>query len=49
LEQACVRIDAELRERYAELDEIFIQPVPRSDRAVRERVQARYGRPLADE
>jgi cation diffusion facilitator family transporter len=49
LERACVRIDAELRERYSELDEIFIQPAPRSDRAVRERVQARYGRSLADE
>jgi cation diffusion facilitator family transporter len=49
LERACVRIDAELREEFAELDEIFIQPASRADSSVRERVQARYGRVLADE
>jgi cation diffusion facilitator family transporter len=48
LEQACVRIDAELREQFPDLDEIFIQPVPRSDPALRERVLHRYGRVLAD-
>ena len=33
----------------ADLDEIFIQPAPGSDASVRERVRARYGRPMADE
>jgi cation diffusion facilitator family transporter len=49
LERACVRIDAELRAEFPELDEIFIQPAPRGDPVVRERVRARYGRALADE
>jgi len=49
LEQACVRIDAELREEFASLDEIFLQPVPRTDATSRERVLNRYGRVLADE
>jgi cation diffusion facilitator family transporter len=49
LEQACVRIDAELREEFPELDEIFIQPASRADETVRERVRDRYGRALADE
>jgi cation diffusion facilitator family transporter len=49
LERACVRIDTELSERFSALDEIFIQPVPRSDPSVRERVLHRYGRVLADE
>jgi len=48
LEQACVRIDGELRERFPDLDEVFIQPVPRSDPDLRERVLRRYGRVLAD-
>lgn len=49
LEQACVRIDDELRTEYPELDEIFIQPASRDDTKMRERVRARYGRVLADE
>ncbi|PZS29283.1 MAG: cation transporter [Pseudonocardiales bacterium] len=49
LELACVRIDAALREEFAELDEIFIQPASRSDSTVRERVRQRYGRALAEE
>lgn len=49
VEAACVRIDADLRERFAELDEIFIEPVPRSDVALRTKVLGRYGRVLADE
>ena len=48
LESACVRIDADLRAEFADLDEIFIQPVPRSDPELRERVLRRYGRVLAD-
>jgi cation diffusion facilitator family transporter len=49
LERACVRIDAQLRAEFPELDEIFIQPAPRGDPEVRERVRARYGRALAEE
>jgi cation diffusion facilitator family transporter len=48
LEKACVRIDAELREEFEDLDEIFIQPVPRSDRELRDRVLRRYGHVIAD-
>jgi cation diffusion facilitator family transporter len=48
LEEACVRIDGLLRDRYTGLDEIFIQPVPREDPELRSRVLRRYGRTLAD-
>jgi cation diffusion facilitator family transporter len=44
LERAFVRIDTELRDEFTDLDEIFVQPVPRSDPELRERVLARYGR-----
>jgi cation diffusion facilitator family transporter len=43
LELACVRMSGELRERFRELDEIFLEPVPRSDPELRARVLARYG------
>ncbi|HEY9414497.1 MAG TPA: cation diffusion facilitator family transporter [Pseudonocardia sp.] len=43
LERACLRIDVELRELYPDLDEIFLEPVPRTDPDLRERVRARYG------
>lgn len=43
LERACVRIDGELRAEFPDLDEIFLEPVPRNDQAMRERVLARYG------
>jgi cation diffusion facilitator family transporter len=43
LERACVRIDGELRREYIELDEIFLEPVPRSDPSLRARVVNRYG------
>jgi len=49
LELACIRIDADLRAEFPSLDEIFLQPVPRSDALLRERVLSRYGRVLADE
>jgi len=49
LEQACMRIDADLRAEFPALHEIFIQPVPRSDAGLRNRVLQRYGRVLADE
>ena len=43
LELACVRMAGELRERFTDLDEIFLEPVPRSDPELRARVMARYG------
>lgn len=43
LERACVEIDAELRQRFPDLDEIFLEPVPRSDPGMRARVLERYG------
>jgi cation diffusion facilitator family transporter len=49
LEAACSRLDEELRADFAELDEIFIQPVSRADRRIQARVRGRYGRLLADE
>jgi hypothetical protein len=44
LEFACVRLAGELAERFPDLDEIFLEPVPRSDPNLRARVLARYGR-----
>ena len=49
IEKACVRLDVELREKWPSLDEIFIQPASREDKAMRRRVQQRYGEALADE
>jgi cation diffusion facilitator family transporter len=49
LEEACMRIDEDLRARFEELDEIFIQPVSRDDPRIQDRVRARYGRVLSDE
>ncbi|HEY2043083.1 MAG TPA: cation diffusion facilitator family transporter [Jatrophihabitans sp.] len=49
LEQACVRIDDQLRKEFDELQEIFLEPVPRSDPRLRARVLARYGRVIAEE
>ncbi|RKT51669.1 cation diffusion facilitator family transporter [Saccharothrix australiensis] len=43
LERACVRIDADLRTRWPDLDEVFLEPVPRTDPELRSRVLARYG------
>lgn len=43
LEHACVRIAGELTERFGDLDEIFLEPVPRTDPNLRARVLARYG------
>jgi cation diffusion facilitator family transporter len=48
LERAFVRIDADLRAEYGDLDEVFLQPVPRNDPELRQRVMSRYGRLLAD-
>jgi cation diffusion facilitator family transporter len=43
LENASVRISAELRASFSDLDEIFLEPVPRSDPDLRRRVLERYG------
>jgi cation diffusion facilitator family transporter len=48
LEGACSRIDRELREEFAILGEIFIEPVSRSDPDMRARVENRYGTVIAD-
>ena len=44
VERACVRIDADLREHFPDLAEIFLEPVPRTDPTMRDRVLNRYGR-----
>jgi divalent metal cation (Fe/Co/Zn/Cd) transporter len=49
LERACLRLDAQLHERFEILGEVFIQPASRKDVGLRERVEQRYGRVLADE
>lgn len=43
LEHACVRISGELRAAFPDLDEIFLEPVPRTDPDLRQRVLDRYG------
>lgn len=48
VEKAMVRISESLSERFDDLDEVFLQPVPREDAGLRRRVLARYGRVLAD-
>jgi len=49
LEEACVRLDEELRAQFEVLSEVFIQPASRRDKALRQRVEDRYGRALADD
>jgi len=46
IERACVRIDNTLREEFNDVDEVFLEPVPRGDPELRERVRARYGTDL---
>lgn len=46
IERACVRMAHELRDAHEEIDEVFLEPVPRDDPDLRERVIARYGRTL---
>jgi cation diffusion facilitator family transporter len=43
LERVCVRIDSDLRAEFEDLDEVFLEPVPRNDPELRARVLARYG------
>jgi hypothetical protein len=49
LETACLRLDQQLHERFDILGEVFIQPASRRDAGLRERVERRYGRVLADD
>jgi cation diffusion facilitator family transporter len=44
VERACVRMAQELREAHREIDEVFLEPVPRDDPELRARVIGRYGR-----
>ncbi len=46
IEMACVRIDSTLRAEFGDVDEVFLEPVPRSDQELRARVRARYGSDL---
>jgi cation diffusion facilitator family transporter len=48
LERACVEIDADLHEHFADLQEVFLEPVPRTDPGMRQRVLDRYGQGAAD-
>lgn len=43
VENACVRLNGELQAAFKEVDEVFLEPVPRSDAALRAKVLARYG------
>lgn len=43
LERACADIDAQLRDRFPDLQYVFLEPVPRADPAMRQRVLQRYG------
>ncbi len=43
VEQAMVRIAADLERVFPEVVEVFLEPVPREDAEVRERVRSRYG------
>ena len=48
IEQACMRIDNTLRKEFNDVDEVFLEPVPRGDQQLRARVRARYGADLRD-
>jgi cation diffusion facilitator family transporter len=44
VERACARLDGELHDKFREVYEVFLEPVPRDDSHLRERVLARYER-----
>ncbi|GAB3673570.1 cation diffusion facilitator family transporter [Actinocorallia lasiicapitis] len=44
VERTCVRLAHQIRDAYDEIDEVFIEPVPRDDPGLRERVIERYGK-----
>lgn len=43
VERACLRLDRELHDGIAEVDEVFLEPVPRNDAELRAKVLERYG------
>ena len=43
VERACVRLAGELHGRFSDVNEVFIEPVPRTDPELRAAVLARYG------
>ncbi|GAA1979717.1 cation diffusion facilitator family transporter [Amycolatopsis minnesotensis] len=47
VEHVCVRLAAELVEKFNDVTEVFIEPVPRNDPDLRARVLARYGDEVA--
>jgi cation diffusion facilitator family transporter len=49
MERACVRMEGELRAAHPEIDEVFLEPVPRDDPGLRQRVIERYGHPLGEQ
>ena len=48
VERACVAIDDALHQEFPDLDEIFLEPVPRHDQGVRDRVLERYGSQIGE-
>jgi cation diffusion facilitator family transporter len=47
VERAMVRIGEEVRTQFSDIAEVFLEPVPRHDPVVRDRVRARYGEVIA--
>lgn len=47
VERAMVRIGEDVRHRFTDIAEVFLEPVPRHDQVVRDRVRARYGEDIA--
>lgn len=43
VENACLRLNRELQDAFPEVDEVFLEPVPRNDPELRAKVLARYG------
>lgn len=43
VERVCLRLDNQLHDEITEVDEVFLEPVPRSDPALRAKVLERYG------
>ena len=48
VERATVRMGVEMRRRFPDVAEAFLEPVPRDDPEVRRRVRDRYGAEIAD-
>jgi cation diffusion facilitator family transporter len=48
IELACVRMTGELHDEFTDVDEVFLEPVPRGNPELRDRVRARYGGTLGE-